>query len=229
MFSLRLIALTVLIGMISIGCSAAETEKNVTDAGVGWAGTWVDNTGTLVLTENSLNVTGVYIDPQNAVSEAIEGMISEDGKVLSGTWSQAGSFRFSLSKDGTYFNGTYGYGENNTIEQGNDAWNGTLTTKAEAENPWSGSWISAIGAVTTLNQDGKAINGTYEELHQTDFSVIEGNASEDGKTLSGTWTESGLFTLTMSDDRVYFNGTFGFGSKDTIEGIDGNWNGTRAV
>jgi len=227
MYLLRLLALVVLISMIGIGCSAAEIEENVTDVGVGWAGTWIDNTGTLVLTEDGLNVTGVYIDPQTALSQIIEGTISEDGKVLSGTWRLVGSFTFALSKDGTYFNGTYGYGENNTIKEGNDTWNGTLTAEADGENPWSGSWVSGIKAVTTLNQDGKEVNGTYEKLDPSDFSVIEGNASEDGKTLTGTWTEIGLFTLTMSDNKM-FNGTYGFGSKDTIEGIDKNWNGVRA-
>jgi hypothetical protein len=229
MFSLRLMGLMVLIGIIGVGCSAAETEENMTGVEIGWAGTWIDNTGTLVLTEDGLNVTGVYTEPQTAVSETIEGTISEDGKVLSGSWSLTGPFTYAISDDGTYFNGTFGYGEINTVDEVNNTWNGTLTSEAVAENPWSGSWNSAIGAVTTLIQDGKAVNGTYEKIDPEDFSVIEGNVSEDGETLSGTWTEIGLFTLTMSDDGMNFNGTYGFGSKDTIKGSDENWNGVRAV
>jgi len=221
-------ALMVLIGMIGVGCPATETEENVPDAVVGWAGTWIDSTGTLVLTEDGMNVSGVYIDPQNALYETLEGTISEDGKILSGSWSQIGSFSFVLSDDGTYFNGTFGYGKNTTIGEGNEGWNGTLTTKGDIDNPWSGTWISEIGGITTLKQDGKVVNGTYEKLDPEDFSVIEGIISEDGKKLTGTWKEIGLFRLTISNDGM-FNGTYGFGSNESIEGIEENWNGIRTV
>jgi len=137
-------------------------------------------------------------------------------------------FTFTLSDDGTYFNGTYGYGMENTIEGYEDSWNGTLTTTADAENPWSGSWISELEAITTLNQNGNTVNGTYERPDNTEFSTLEGTISEDGKTLTGTWTDSGLFTLTLPDDGMYFNGTFGYNEMDSIEGFENNWNGVRA-
>lgn len=109
MFSFRLMLLMILISIIGIGCSATETKDNLTDPTVGWAGTWTDNTGTLVLTEDGINVTGIYIDPQNALYEKLEGTISEDKMVMTGSWSQTGSFSFVLSSNGTNFNGTYGY------------------------------------------------------------------------------------------------------------------------
>ena len=72
---------------------------------------------TLVLTVDDMNVTGAYLDPETAVSNIIEGTISEDGKVLSGTWIQEGPFELTLSDDATYFNGTFGFnGIANTTE-----------------------------------------------------------------------------------------------------------------
>ncbi len=221
-------ALMVLIGMIAVGCYAAETKENVNDAAVGWAGTWIDTMGTQVLTVDGRNVTGVYTDPPIAVSRTGEGTISEDGKVLSGSWSQFGPFTFTLSDDGTYFNGTYGYGESNAVDEADDTWNGTLTTEVDTEKPWSGSWIEEIGDVTILNQNGTRVSGVYQTSDLSEITVVEGTVSEDGKELTGIWTQSGLSTLTMSDDGMYFNGTFGFGSKDFIEGIDENWNGVRS-
>lgn len=228
MVVLRLIAPLVLIGMIVIGCSAEKTDENITGVATGWAGTWIDSTGTLVLTEDGMNVTGAYIDPETVVSEIIKGTISPDGKTLSGSWSTPGQFIFSLSDDGTYFNGTYGNGMNNTIKGADDSWNGTLTTMADAQNPWSGTWTSGRNDTTTLSQNAKTVNGTYEKRDTTDFSTIIGTVSEDGKTLAGTWADTGRFTLTLPDNGMYFNGTFGYNEMDRIEGIKDNWNGVRS-
>ncbi len=216
-------ALFVLITMIGAGCSAAETEENVTDATFGWAGTWVDYSSTMVLTQDGLNVTGTYEDPAEGLVLSIEGVASEDGKILTGTWYEDGKLTFALSEDGTYYNGTFGYGDMDTIEGLDDGWNGTLTTEADPENAWTGEWVSEIGSITFLEQNETAVTGTYGMPVDTEGSLIDGIVSEDGTILTGTWSQTGLFAFTLSDDGKYFNGTYGYGSKDT--GADEDWNG----
>lgn len=56
----------------------------------------------------------------------IEGVLSDDGKVFTGTWKEEGKVRFILSDDGLSFNGTYGYGDTEIIE-GSDLYNWNAT------------------------------------------------------------------------------------------------------
>ncbi|PKL59416.1 MAG: hypothetical protein CVV33_07940 [Methanomicrobiales archaeon HGW-Methanomicrobiales-4] len=56
----------------------------------------------------------------------IEGTLSEDRKEFTGTWMETGKLRLTLSDDGTVFNGTYGFGSEDHINDPiDDSWNAT--------------------------------------------------------------------------------------------------------
>jgi len=228
MFKLRLWALVLLITLVSVSfCSAEQTENNTTSSTLVWEGTWIDGENTLVLTQDENSVIGTYDDAIYSATILIEGTVSEDGKVLSGVWTEPGMFTFTLSDDGTFFNGTAGLGSEYTIEGETDNWNGTLTTEMNTENLWDGTWITGMGAIQNMTQNGESVCGTYNGVNG-EYQELEGNVTEDGKVLSGEWIGYGEYTFTLSDDGNVFNGTYGQGSNDTMEdGTDDSWNGTR--
>ncbi|MDD1729307.1 MAG: hypothetical protein LUQ50_09580, partial [Methanospirillum sp.] len=90
------------------------------------------------------------------------------------------------------------YAENNTGSEKN------------TEYVWNGTWSTPDYTVYIMhNQSG--ITGEYvpTDLIQLDPGRLEGNISDDGKTYSGVWIETGINTYTLSDDMMSFtiNGT----------------------
>ncbi len=123
---------------------------------------------------------------------------------------------------------------------------GTVCAYADEQNVslniWNGSWVSEEYYLLIL-QNGTSIAGSYEpkNIENRDPGVLKGTLSDDGKTFSGIWSESGTISLTMSDDMMSFSGTgsvyqndsrtpFGYTSTGnrTSEGIlkENPWSGT---
>lgn len=72
-------------------------------------------------------------------------------------------------------------------------------------NTWNGTWNNPDYTMFFLqNQSG--ISGEYvpADLTQLDPGRLEGNVSDDGKTFSGIWIETGTNTNTLSDDKMSF-------------------------
>ena len=92
----------------------------------GFAGTWDSNWGKMELRVNGLEVDGNYTHDQGKISAKL----SNNGKEMVGTWSEAPSYAppqdggkvtFSLSADGNSLTGHWWYGENS----GGGGWTGT--------------------------------------------------------------------------------------------------------
>ena len=74
-----------------------------------------------------------------------------------------------------------------------------------SEYIWDGTW-SSPNYTAYLKQDASGISGDYvpSDLNMLDPGFFEGNVSEDGKTYSGVWIETGSNTYTLSDDMMSF-------------------------
>ena len=57
-----------------------------------------------------------------------------------------------------------------------------------------------------ITQNESGIGGAYVpyDLDEFDPGRLEGNLSDDGKTFSGIWIETGSNTYTLSDDKMSF-------------------------
>ncbi|NLV27211.1 MAG: hypothetical protein GXY48_08625 [Methanomicrobiales archaeon] len=89
----------------------------------------------------------------------------------------------------------------------------TTTSQADSdpiENAWNGTWESEY-YILLIYQNGTAISGSYEPKDSTlyDPGLLKGMLSEDGKTFSGIWTESGPLSVVLSDDGMSISGSYG--------------------
>ncbi|HWQ66400.1 MAG TPA: hypothetical protein VN372_05980 [Methanospirillum sp.] len=78
-------------------------------------------------------------------------------------------------------------------------------TKSPSGFIWNGTW-STSNYTAYINQNESGIFGGYvpKDLNVLDPGRLEGNVSDDGKTVSGVWIESGSNTYVMSDNYVTF-------------------------
>lgn len=78
-------------------------------------------------------------------------------------------------------------------------------TEDESEYVWNGTW-STPDYIFTIKQDQSGITGEYvpTNLSLLDPGRVEGNVSEDGRTYSGVWIETGSNTYTLSNDKMSF-------------------------
>jgi len=84
-------------------------EGAIADAENTWTGTWKTGSKTYSLTQNGTALSGSYIpfDPETDEPGLMDGVVSDDGRIMKGTWVESGTFHFVLSDDGLAFNGTY--------------------------------------------------------------------------------------------------------------------------
>jgi predicted nucleic acid-binding Zn ribbon protein len=193
----------------------------------GFEGQWKTDFGTLTLSVDGARVTGTYTHD----SGRIEGILSDNGKTLTGTWSEAPSYTapadsgrvvLTLAPDGNSFTGSYWYGQ----DKRGGSWNGARINRM-SQSLWQGKWQTNWG-VMTITVSGDRATGTY--VH--DSGKISGTISKDGKTLEGTWSEApsynapsdaGRAVLTLSADGNSFSGTYWYGK----DGAGGSWSGKR--
>lgn len=227
MFKLKVMAILAMLILICTGiCMAEENSTEVSDVQAGWAGTWICGVNTLILNQNGDLVQGTYEKPEDNLNLTLEGNVTENGTVLSGTWLDSATFRFILSEDGKFFNGTY-ESKNKMANEGysDNFWNATLAlNETDSENPWTGSWDTGMNTFTNLTQEGNKVTGTYITPGSASL-ILEGTVSDDGSELSGSYTNSGLYVFTLSEDGKTFNGTWGYGSDDSSL----QWNGTLSI
>lgn len=77
----------------------------------------------------------------------------------------------------------------------------------QGENLWNGSWVSNDDIIF-IQQNSSEISGSYvpKDLVTHDPGLLEGKVSEDGKTFSGKWIDSGVMLLNLSSDNMSFSG-----------------------
>jgi hypothetical protein len=101
----------------------------------GFAGAWDSNFGRVELRVSGNRVAGAYSHD----SGRIAGVLSDDGRTLSGTWSEAPSYQppkdagrmeLTLSPDGKGFTGKWGYGDDSNF----DHWTATRVVDASSES-----------------------------------------------------------------------------------------------
>ena len=99
-------------------------EGAIADAQNTWTGTWKTRSKTYTLTQNGTTLSGSYVpfDLDSDEPGLIDGIVTEDGRILKGTWVESGNFKFILSDDGLEFDGTYT--TELTDSAVTDTWNG---------------------------------------------------------------------------------------------------------
>lgn len=132
-------------------CSA-ENSENTTITAL-WNGTWVDEEDSMTLIQTDRTITGIFSSTEGTISNIAEN-VSEDGKTIKGTWKENGQLNFTLSDDGTFFNGTYGFSSDDSMDSVDDSWNGTrvLNTAADKVN-WTGIWDAGDNARTIADTE----------------------------------------------------------------------------
>lgn len=207
--------------------SADELSDETVLPSLEWNGTWQSETVEMVLVQTGNTVTGTYtpLDWNTTDPGVIEGTISDDGKVLSGTWREGGNLTLVLAEDYSNFNGTFTY---DYLADHKDSWNGTRMTTIDSGNEtgWNGTFESNWYTMHFV-QDGNIITVNYEPLKDyADIGEIEGIVSENGTVMNGVWNEKGRFTFNLTEKADSFIGTYGYG--DSVNDGDGyTWNGTR--
>ncbi|MDD1729207.1 MAG: hypothetical protein LUQ50_09060 [Methanospirillum sp.] len=107
-----------------------------------------------------------------------------------------------------------------------------LETKADAKDPWTGTWQSDRYTEKYI-QNGTVLTGQYilTSSDKSDAGSIKGRVSEDGKTVTGTWEEAGDLTLVLGDDNRTLSGTRAYQIDNEIYSaiyhdqiMDGIWN-----
>jgi hypothetical protein len=211
-------------------CSADQMpETGVMGTDV-WNGTWESDLFILAIQQNGSVISGIYHPKEGARSDAgvLEGMVSPDGKTCSGTWTDTGPFRFVMNNDAMSFSGSVGISLNGeVINPVTSTSNGTrMIPSFDPDNIWSGTWISPR-ITNTWIQAGNRVTGSYKPFSSVNDEpgILEGVVSEDGRALSGNWTETGKFSFTLSADSSYFNGTYTWESG--LSAPSESWNGVR--
>lgn len=195
-----------------------------------WTGTWTAENDTVFIEQNGSEISGSYVpfDLENYDAGRLEGSLSEDGKIFSGTWTDTGSMDLTLSEDMMSF-----YGNGQIHPEGNMTepyvYKATGTRDGEVtdmKNPWTGSWTTPRKTYN-LTQNGASITGTNKPLSGSNDEpgVFEGRVQEDGKTIFMNWTETGNFVFTLSDNGTSFTGTYTF-ERNPSAGT-GYWNATK--
>lgn len=112
----------------------AKPTPEETPASPGFAGVWDSNFGRVTLRVSGNRVTGDY--PHD--SGRIDTILSDDGRTLTGTWSEAptyqppkdaGRMELTLSPNGQGFTGKWGYGDDSNY----DRWTATRVVDASTE------------------------------------------------------------------------------------------------
>lgn len=134
---------------IMVSVNAAE-QSNATS---GWIGKWVyTDSGAetpVTFTQDGDVVAGVYAydSPNYKSNGTLEGNISSDGKILSGTWTEKGEYVYSAEEMASV-NGTADAAHVNF-------------TKSEDGNTTLGTWDEVGTFEFTLSDDGTIWNGTF--------------------------------------------------------------------
>jgi hypothetical protein len=195
----------VVILLVIIGIVAVVLLMN---RGASFAGPWVQNFGTMNITQNGSNVNGTYLNQFTGVNGTLDGSVS--GNVLNGTWHEGatqGTVQLTLAAAGNTFSGVW---------NGVNPWCGAKPGVAFPDGcSFAGDWTTNVGAGPTcemhLIRTDSAVTGTYCN------GTLSGTVSYAGGTtlLNGTWLTGASGTL-----RFYL---LGYDARQ----FQGNWNGAQ--
>ncbi len=151
----------------------------VTPVTPGFAGTWETESGLMTLAVSGTTVTGSYEDEQGRIA----GILSADGRELTGTWSDApsyappydqGTLELTLSADGSSFQGN----SYSADLQAQYYLSGRRVTASPSPTPTAtstpGACLRAFPASTRLPSDPDQ-DGKYEDVNgnsRTDFADV---------------------------------------------------------
>lgn len=217
--------------LLFFGAGSAEKTLDVFNTSENiWNGTWASAEYTLYIKQDNSVISGAY-EPENLTlldPGLLKGNISKDGIIFSGIWTETGPLKVVLSDDNMSYSGSGGVRpDENLNEPGNYTVKATrVESSFDPENIWTGTWKTSRGT-NSWKQNGSVVVGSYEPLPDVgdEPGIFEGSVSDDGKTITGRWTESGNFSFTISDDHSYFNGTYDI-AQNASAGSD-TWNGTK--
>lgn len=101
------------------------TTENYIGNSSDWTGDWKSDTYSLNLHQNGMNISGTIqnFDTNSSETGVVAGILSDDEKIVSGTWTESGTFYYNLSNNGSFFNGTFTF--DNQVSRPDDTWNGT--------------------------------------------------------------------------------------------------------
>jgi hypothetical protein len=87
------------------------------------AGTWDSSNLTLSLLTDGSNVSGTYHSVREGSNARgyLNATPVKDNKKIAGTFVEGGNITFIISDDGSFFNGTYTYGQG--VAKEDDTWN----------------------------------------------------------------------------------------------------------
>jgi len=91
------------------------------------------------------------------------------------------------------------------------------STVSHQYSPWVGTWTDANYSLS-LSQNGSTISGiaTVSDSNVAEPFRLTGTLSEDGKTLQSVLTETGTFTLNLSEDKMMFDGAVTVDAVDNV-------------
>ncbi|PKL59616.1 MAG: hypothetical protein CVV33_06900, partial [Methanomicrobiales archaeon HGW-Methanomicrobiales-4] len=209
----------------------AEPVPDANNNAYPWNGTWVSDDFTLFILQNVSEISGDYVPLNFELYDPghMQGTLSEDGKTFSGICTEKGFLKLNLSDDEMSFSGVgvipplgsmsepYVYERNGTRSE----------NLSDLDNKWSGTWTTPKKTFELI-QNGTYVFGTNEPLLpevKDEPGLFEGTVSEDGKTITLNWLETGNFTFTLSDDGSFFNGTYHV--EPDPSRVSDSWNGTK--
>jgi len=225
-------AILLLFILMGAGFGTADTLSDSMDQENWWNGTWISEEYSITIFQNGSLIAGSYEpdDPMIRDPGMLKGTLSDDKRVFSGIWTESGPFEVVLAEDNMSYSGTGGV---KSDDSGDEAVTySILRTRmgdiSDPDNLWTGEWDNERGT-QTMTQNGTIVTGSYipYSLDEDEPGLIEGVVSDDGRELSATWYEAGLFTFTISTDGLYFNGTYGTDLSDSA--VFDSWNATKVI
>lgn len=215
-----------------ISCNATLSSDEDSIANKSWGGIWNTGTYELILDQHENNISGEYV-PSTCIPYTYDpgfliGTISEDGTNLTGIWSESGDITMNLSDNQMSFS---------AVVTSNPAGkmagpivyyrNGTrISDFFDSKNPWAGFWTTGF-KIYSLTQNGTSLTGTNHAITGIDDEpgIFKGTISDDGRTATMKWFETGNVSLLMNRNGASFNGTYRV-SLDPSAEIK-SWNGTK--
>lgn len=208
--------------LITVLLTCFLPTKVMSQAG-SFTGNWITSLGLLDIGINGSNVSGSYIS--GSLSGDVEGKLSRDGKLLTGTWSldkQGGRFIIRLTRDGNAFNGRWWKG----MSQPGGEWIGIRKNSTASEisaATFKGAWVSNYGNMN-LGVEGVRVSGNFSGKRNR--GTVSGQVDQRTHKLIGAWEDTdhkGRLILNLVEGGNSFIGEWWF--EDNTYG--GYWYAVR--